>query len=334
MSKRIMAASKPTIIRVMNDPAFLGNFFRGNSWDTWRIFLKGLFGLSFSSAEAQVFQQFTGRTCPPSVAREGWVIVGRRGGKSAIAALKALFLAAFRDYTPYLRPGEYAVLMTIASDRPQANIVRGYSLAAVIADELTFWRDERYSNPDTEILNALRPGMATIPGSLLLCISSPYSRTGELWRACRRYYGQPDDEVLVWKATSRQMNPTLPEKIVRDALERDPAAARAEYLGEFRTDVESLISLETSEDVTVNGRRELPCLHKVGYFAFVDPSGGSHDSFTLAISHRENKVAVLGALRERKPPFNPENVVREFAQLLKAYRINRVMGDRYAGQWC
>jgi hypothetical protein len=130
------------------------------------------------------------------------------------------------------------------------------------------------------------------------------------------------------------MNPTVAESVVKEALEKDQASAQAEYLAQFRKDVETLISLETLEDVTVNGRRELPCLHKVGYFGFVDPSGGSHDSFTLAISHRENKVAVLDLLREREPRFDPDSVVREYAGLLKAYRINRVMGDRYAGQWC
>ena len=34
------------------------------------------------------------------------------------------------------------------------------------------------------------------------------------------------------------------------------------------------------------------------YFAFVDPSGGSHDSFTLAIAHFAGAFAVLDAVRE------------------------------------
>ena len=31
---------------------------------------------------------------------------------------------------------------------------RGYTLAAAICDEIAFWRDERFANPDAEILNA------------------------------------------------------------------------------------------------------------------------------------------------------------------------------------
>jgi hypothetical protein len=54
---------------------------------------------------------------------------------------------------------------------------------------------------------------------------------------------------------------------------------------------------------------------------------------TLAIGHREDDVAVLDAIRERRPPFSPEDVVLEFSALLKSYRISNVTGDRYAGEW-
>ena len=52
---------------------------------------------------------------------------------------------------------------------------RGYTYAAVLCDELAFWRsDETSLNPDVEILRALRPGMVSIPGSVLVMASSPY----------------------------------------------------------------------------------------------------------------------------------------------------------------
>ena len=59
--------------------------------------------------------------------------------------------------------------------------VRGYTIVAAILDELAFWRDETSANPDEEIIAALRPGMATVPDSLMLSISSPYARRGVLW---------------------------------------------------------------------------------------------------------------------------------------------------------
>jgi hypothetical protein len=54
---------------------------------------------------------------------------------------------------------------------------------------------------------------------------------------------------------------------------------------------------------------------------------------TLAIAHAERGVAVLDAVREVRPPFSPEQVVADFAALLKTYHIHEVTGDRYAGEW-
>ena len=43
-----------------------------------------------------------------------------------------------------------------------------------------FWMNlETGANPDTEILAALRPGMATVPGALLIGVSTPYARRGD-----------------------------------------------------------------------------------------------------------------------------------------------------------
>ena len=79
--------------------------------------------------------------------------------------------------------------------------------------------------------------------------------------------------------------------------------------------------------------RERAPMSSVRYHAFVDPSGGSANSMTLAIGHREKDVIVIDAVRERRPPFSPEDVVAEFSALLKSYRITRITGDRYAGEW-
>jgi hypothetical protein len=69
------------------------------------------------------------------------------------------------------------------------------------------------------------------------------------------------------------------------------------------------------------------------YVAFTDPSGGSADSFTLAIAHRDADSLILDVVREIRPPFSPESVVAEFSGVLKSYRITRVQGDNYAKLW-
>ena len=211
--------------------------------------------------------------------------------------------------------------------------IRGRTVVGAICDEVAFWRSEDSANPDTEILNALRPSTATVPGSMVLAISSPYARRGELWRAFRNHYGHAHDRIVVWKAATRTMNPSVPEAFIQQAYSEDAAVAGAEYGAEFRGDLESFVSQEAIDAVTIDGRRELPVMGNVTYTAFCDPSGGSSDSMTLAIAHREKTHAVLDILREVKPPFSPEGVVKEFSDVLTQYRVRRVQGDRFAGQW-
>jgi hypothetical protein len=224
--------------------------------------------------------------------------------------------------------------VTVEIQTASFRTTRGYTMVAALCDELAFWRsDEGSANPDSEIIAALRPAMATVPGSMLLCASSPYARRGALWDAFRKHHGR-DGPVLVWKADTRTMNPTVPEEVIAEAYEADPASAAAEYGAQFRTDVETYVAREVVESVVMRGRFELPPSQRGGYVAFVDPSGGSSDSMTLAIAHRQKDgSAVSDAVRERRPPFSPEAVVAEFCALLKSYRIATVQGDRYAGEW-
>ena len=211
--------------------------------------------------------------------------------------------------------------------------LRGVTCVAVIATEAAFWQTEESSNIDVEILNAVRPSLATTRGPLII-ITTPYARRGEVWNIYRRHFGPDGDPlVLVAQGTTREFNPTLSENVIERALERDPAAASAEYLAQFRTDIESFVAREVIEAATVAGRHELPPARGVIYVAFVDPSGGSADSMTLAIAHRVGGRGLLDAVRERKPPFSPDDVVQEFAATLKSYGINRVDGDRYGGEW-
>lgn len=214
--------------------------------------------------------------------------------------------------------------------------IRGYTVPAAILDEVAFWYDDG-ANPDSEVLQALRPAMATVPGSLLLGLSSPYACRGELYRAVEDFFGKDDPRVLVWNADTASMNPQVPRHIIERAFQDDPVAASSEYGREgrvqFRRDVEAFLDSAAIREVTADGRRELPPMEKTRYVAFVDPSGGSQDSFTLAIAHAEDDCAVLDAVRERRPPFSPDDVVQEFAALLESYRISEVTGDRYGGEW-
>src|SRR5262249_38153522 len=170
-------------------------------------------------------------------------------------------------------------------------------------------------------------------GQLHSIEDGPGRHAGAAEHAHRRHFGKHDDPVLVWRAPTRTMNPSVSQQVIDAATERDPASAAAEWLAEFRSDIESFINREAVEACITWDVRERAPMQSVRYYAFVDPSGGSADSMSLAIGHREDDSVVVDALREINPPFSPESVVGEFSALLKSYRVSKITGDRYAGEW-
>lgn len=198
-----------TLLDAIADTELFAPWFKNAAtWQAWLSFLCALFALPMTKEQRRIYRECTGRKhVPADPAEEGWLVIGRRGGKSFIMALVAVFLACFRDYRQFLAPGERATVMVIAADRKQARIVlsyvralltrvamlaqmvqrewnegfdlsngttievhsasfrstRGYSLAAVIADEIAFWRTDDSAEPDYEIVNALRPAWPPFP---------------------------------------------------------------------------------------------------------------------------------------------------------------------------
>lgn len=216
-------------------------------------------------------------------------------------------------------------------------VTRGYSFAAVLADETAFWRnDDATANPDVEIFRALRPGMASIPGAILLNASSPYARRGVLYQTYRRHFGKDDGRVLVWQGSTSEMNPSIDPAIIAEAYEEDPASAASEYGAQFRDDIDDFVSQAVIDACTDPGVAERPSSRSFGnrYVCFIDAAGGSgQDSMTMGIAHLEGEIAVLDVVRERKPPFSPDDVVSEFAATMKSYGIHRAEADRWGGDW-
>jgi hypothetical protein len=71
------------------------------------------------------------------------------------------------------------------------------------------------------------------------------------------------------------------------------------------------------------------------YYGFVDPSGGSSDSFALCIGHFDyaKNTVVVDALREVRAPLSPELATVELTKVLNYYHVDTVTGDHYAGNF-
>lgn len=218
--------------------------------------------------------------------------------------------------------------------------VRGRTMPGAVLEECAFLRAEDSANPDVELARALRPALLTLKG-ILIGISSPHRKVGLLHNAFKKYYGNDDTtRGLYIQATSRDLNPTLDEAAIAEAMEDDPAAAASEFLGLFRADLQGFLDEATVDSAIVPNRRELPKADGWRYVAFCDPSGGRSDSFTLAIAHQEqSKKAgapdrlVLDAARSINPPFNPSEAVESLVETLRDYGLCEVAGDGYAGEF-
>ena len=366
-----------TIDQALSDPRLLGAGLGdpATTWRTWLITLKAAFGLPLDDSEREVFAQVAGgRAAPLRRVRELWAIIGRRGGKSRMAAALAVFFACFlpRGWAA----GEQPMVLVLAASQAQAKVVFGYclgflqsspvlskeiaeatrneirlksgvviaihsnsfrtvrgrSLLAAIFDEVSFWRDETSSQPDSEVYSAVLPSLATTDG-VLVGISTPYRKVGLLHAKHREYFGKDDADVLVISGGTKLFNPGISDAVIAAQRSADPTAAASEWDAEFRTDISGFVDREAVEACVSLDLRERAPMSSARYYAFVDPSGGSADSMTLAVGHREGDVVLVDALRERKPPFSPEDVVSESAELLKSYRVTSISGDRYAGEW-
>jgi len=345
-----------------------------DSFAAWRALLAG----ALDGVSSPTFTTLTGLDHAPSRRpRELWLAIGRRGGKDYVGIRVLAWLALLLEWP--LSIGEVGVVMLLAVDRAQARVaftylrgllesdsvllaevanitadtiqlengveiqittsdhaaVRGRTVLAALLDEFTFWPAEQA----LEVLRALRPAMATQPNAMLIIISTVYSQSGPLFEAYRRHYGHADPHVLFALATSQQLNPTLPDAFIAAELARDPAAAAAEYLSQFRTDLAAFLDAALIDGCTRSGPRELPlALHSptggpVSHHVGLDVSGGRGDATSCAVARRVGDRVVVAAVRRWPSPHDPLTVAEQVAEFAKPYGCTSAIADQYAAEF-
>ena len=175
--------------------------------------------------------------------------------------------------------------------------------------------------------------MITVPGAMLVIITTAYKRSGLAYTKWAKHYASDDDDVLVVYGPSTVFNPLLPQSVIDAALATDPEAAAAEYLSQWRDDLSGFLDRELVESAVDRGVVVRPPQPGIPFKAYGDTSGGRGDAFAVGIGHAEGDIAVLDCVFERRAPFVPSEVVREAADLLRSYGISSIKGDRYAEAW-
>ncbi len=214
--------------------------------------------------------------------------------------------------------------------RPEA--VRGVRACVVCVDELAFFTTSEGRPVDTEMLRVARGRVATTGGRVII-LSSPYAQSGALWDLHRKHYAREDSTTLIWQAAAPDMNPKLPKDYLARMEADDPDAYRSEVLGEFRAGIASLFDPETLDVLVDRGRRESLPEKGVHYAAHYDSSGGRADAAALAVAHRSGQVIHVDLVRRFPSPHNPETIIQAAAEILRAYGLDKVQVDRYAGDF-
>jgi hypothetical protein len=219
--------------------------------------------------------------------------------------------------------------------------LRGYSIPVGVMDEIGYFRLEGSANSDEEVQASIRRGMVNFAGTRLVKISTPYMKGGVLYDDFKRAFGQDDPDLLVWRASSLLMNPSLATETLDRERRQDPKRYAREYEAEFAEDISAFLPSAWVDAAVRPGRHELPPLDKVPYVAAVDASGGGADAFTLAVVHAEGdgpgKTIVQDVMRSWTKPRDGatdlEGAVQEIAAIVKRYRLSKVVGDRYSAGW-
>jgi hypothetical protein len=169
----------------------------GASWRMWRVVLKAAFAEQLTDEERALFALVAGgRALPSRRVRELWCgPIGRRSGKSRMAAAVALHIAALTDHRARLVPGEIGVVAVIAASRDQASVVFGYirgflQAAPLLAGQMaSIGRDEIMLHGDiciSVVTNSFRVARGM---TLLACVGDEIS----YWRD--ETSAQPDVET-------------------------------------------------------------------------------------------------------------------------------------------
>ena len=270
------------------DEAFLDSNLLGaglddvSTWKPWLSVLKATYGLRLTEDEQGFFASVSGaREAPTAPVSELWAVIGRRSGKSRVAAAIATW-TALQDHR--LAPGETGHVLCLSASRAQARTIFRYCLGflegapmlarevesitqeeirlrsgVVIATHVNSFRSVRgrtilaaifdevaFWRDDTSANPDREVYRAVLPSLAasngpLIAISTPYRKTGLLHERHKTYFGQDDPDVLVIQGASTLFNPALKPAMIDRAMRDDPEAAGAEWNAEFRSDIDAFL---------------------------------------------------------------------------------------------
>lgn len=362
------------ILDAMTDPRLFGDSFGGESFAAWRALLSGFYGLPIDGEALETWKALTARTeAPQGPHSELWLAVGRRGGKSQVAALVAVYEAAFTDHRDKLARGEVATVLLIAADRKQARTLLRYVRGLVLEHPMLSRMVKRETADGIELTNraVIEVGTASFKSVRGYTLAAAILDEIAFWQSDG---ASPDVEII---AALRPALTTLGGKLV--ALS-SPYARRGMLWETYRrsygeADPRVLVAQAPSrtmnptmpQQVVDDAMREDLARASAEYLAqfrndiasFVSPQlidnatrakplfkprmrGERYFAFADPSGGGPDEFTIaIGHIEDKLLIVDvlegrrgsPAETVHAFAERLEAYGVSLVIGDRYAGRW-
>lgn len=363
-----------TIRDAMTDRGLFGDMFGGDSFAAWRALLAGFYGLPLTDQEAAIWAKITAQEYTAgALFRELWLAMGRRGGKSQVAALLAIFEALLNDHRDKLAPGEVATCMCIAADRKQARAVMRYISGLVNENPMLRRMILRENSEAIEFDNRAAIEVHTASHRSV----RGYTLSAVILDECAFWYQDgmnPDKEIvaalrpalatldgklialsspyakrgILWDAWRRYYGADHPRVLVAQAPSRtmnptlpqevvDQAMAEDQEAAraEYLAEFRSDIASFLDVDLVADCTRPKP-------LELPPAASLRYHAFCDPAGGGGDEFTLSIAHKEgdatiidlvRGRRGSPADCVREYADLLKEYGIRAITGDRYAGRW-
>lgn len=215
--------------------------------------------------------------------------------------------------------GKRRVVLRVGAANAGGLSGRGRSIVGAYLEEAAFFRDRDFKVNDAAIYAAIAPRV--VLGGQLVIASTPWARSGLLYKLYRDNYGKPTTCLVAHAPTAViRSDPHILAQVARER-ERDPENAAREadaaWLDAGSTQFFDEATLEAALDAElVLGAPPRPLDEVTAGADF----GFARNSSTLAIAHRAGRTYRLAELLEDKPepgkPLKPSAVCARFAGVL------------------
>ena len=207
-----------------------------------------------------------------------------------------------------------------------ARAARGYTASTLILDEAAFFVDTFGNSSAEAIFTALSPTVATFGDKARVVITtSVNAKVGLVYELYDRALSGELDDWYITKTSSRELNPKVSERIIKNAMKRDPEAAGAEYYSEFREQTENYLSSDAIDQCVDPG-----LVSKVepgkGYLMAIDPAL-MRDNFAYAIGHRSEGLIIIDYIYRLTAPVNANAAEDLLRSLNERYRPTGILCD-------